>query len=298
MSRGLSSRRPRPGAANAASSAALPTSAPRSSSARVRPWRPRERLDEGAVAVGGVQAQISSRALSGSRAAFPRAAGGRGAGCRRCAGGCSRASPAGDQPGLVGPVDADVAAGGPVGQRGRLRARPEGDRPVERAGVAREAVADVEGAGRSGGRGAPDPDRGPEHGAPVAQQRQGQPRAIDDQPRVHLLVAAERRARQPPGLRPARGQARADPQAAVRIAGAPEDEHEVRRVLGRVRASRATRARPADGAARAIAARRSGAHCTAWGSARSGSGAPIGRPAARGRGDVGDRGARRGPEPP
>ena len=48
--------------------------------------------------------------------------------------------------------------------------------------------------------------------------------------------------------------------------------------------SRATGRARADGAARAIAARRRGAHCTAWGSARNGSGAPIGRPPRAGAG--------------
>ena len=139
--------------------------------------------------------------------------------------------PTGDEFGLVGPVDPDVPARGPVGQRRGLRAGPEGDGSVDRAGVALEAVADVEVAGRGGGRGPADPDRGPEDGAPVAQQRQRQPRAIDDQPRVHLFVAAERRTRQPSRSDRARGQARADPQAAARIARASEDEHEVRGVL-------------------------------------------------------------------
>ncbi|MGZ8634965.1 MAG: hypothetical protein ACXWZZ_14080, partial [Solirubrobacteraceae bacterium] len=40
---------------------------------------------------------------------------------------------------------------------------------------------------------------------------------------------------------------------------------------------RATARAAADGAARAIDARRMGAHCAAWGSARSGSGVPTGR---------------------
>ena len=48
--------------------------------------------------------------------------------------------------------------------------------------------------------------------------------------------------------------------------------------------SLATGRAPADGAARAIAARRRGAHCTACGSARKGSGAPIGRPPRAGAG--------------
>src|SRR4051812_27714445 len=50
----------------------------------------------------------------------------------------------GDQPWLVGAVDADDAAAGPVGQRVRRRAGDEGQRPVGRVLVARELRAHIE----------------------------------------------------------------------------------------------------------------------------------------------------------
>ena len=60
--------------------------------------------------------------------------------------------PAGDQPGLVGAVDADHAAAGPAGQHVRVGARPERPRP-ERAAEAAQALADPEAAGRRRGAG-------------------------------------------------------------------------------------------------------------------------------------------------
>ena len=137
----------------------------------------------GAVDVGHGPGRVR---LSGSRAASRPAAAGRGAGCRRCAGGCSRArSRPGIELGLAGPVDPDVAAGGPVGQRRGLRAGAEGDGAVERAGVAPQAVADVEGARRRRGRRAPDRRPGRRNTArPLRSSVSGQARAIDDQPRV------------------------------------------------------------------------------------------------------------------
>ena len=197
-----------------------------------------------------------------------------------------------DELGLAGPVDPDVAAGRPVGQRRGLRAGAEGDGSVEGAGEAPQAIADVEVAGRSGGGGAPDPDRGAEHGAAVAQQGQGQAGAIDDQPRVDLRVAGECRARQPSGLRPARGQARVDPQSAACVARAPEHEHEVRRALRRVRRQ------PGDGA-RARRRRRARDRRASQGRPLHGMGVGAQwlrradrQASARRRGDVGHRGAR------
>ena len=54
-------------------------------------------------------------------------------------GDCSR-----NQAWLIGPVDADVAAGGPVRERCRTCAGPKRDRTVGRAAVARQDVANVE----------------------------------------------------------------------------------------------------------------------------------------------------------
>ena len=54
----------------------------------------------------------------------------------------------GIRPGLVRAVDADEAAGGPVRQHGRARARAERDRAVGRAREARQLVADEEPPGR------------------------------------------------------------------------------------------------------------------------------------------------------
>ena len=72
-----------------------------------------------------------------------------------------------DQVRPVGAVDADVPAARPVGQRLRARAGPQRDRPVERALVAGQPVADDELPARSRGVGRADADRHPQHGPPV-----------------------------------------------------------------------------------------------------------------------------------
>ena len=160
-----------------------------------------------------------------------------------------RDAPGDAGPGSLVPWMPTKPPAGPVGQRGRLRARAEGDRAVERAGVAGEAVADVEGARRSGAcRPRPIPTGARKHGAPVAQQRQASA-APDRRPGACGRSRSRRDAARgsQPGLAAPGRRARIHDRAA-RVARAPEDEHEVRRVLGRARAAAAaTGARPRRG---------------------------------------------------
>ena len=86
--------------------------------------------------------------------------------------------------GLVRPVDADEAARGPVGQHFRAGARPERDRTVERAAVARQAVADVELPARRRPLRRADADAGAEDPLAGSIQRRGQSLEIDDESRA------------------------------------------------------------------------------------------------------------------
>src|SRR5439155_24692552 len=105
--------------------------------------------------------------------------------------------PPGDQPRLVRPVDADEAAAGPVGQDRRARARPERDGTVDRVVEAREAVADVEVAARSGRCRLADADAGDEDAPAVPRQRGGETTKVDDEVRGHPRIAAERSSADP-----------------------------------------------------------------------------------------------------
>ena len=142
---------------------------------------------------------------------------------------------AGDQLGLVGAVDADEAAGRPVGQHGRAGARPERDRAVERAarsGTARRGRRTAPaGVGRAGGA---DGDRRAEDGSPSRSQRRPQALAVDDEVRVR--PCRSRRASRAAPSRSGRsaGPASADPHPDPRAArDRSEHLHDVARALGR-----------------------------------------------------------------
>ncbi len=137
--------------------------------------------------------------------------------------------------GPVRPVDADEASGGPVGEHRRARARTERDRSIGRARVLRQAVADVEAAGRSRPARLADADpRVPDlPAAPI--ERRSKAREIDDEVGRDRVVATQCLARDPAErvVRQDR-QAGLDPQTPTPL-DALECEHDVRRALRRTR---------------------------------------------------------------
>src|SRR5262249_1532822 len=100
--------------------------------------------------------------------------------------------PPGDEPGLVGAVDADHAALRPVGEARRVGARPEGERPIvaARAGDP-AALADVEVPRGSRGAGLADPDWGAEDLGGAAEEGRAELAPGDDQPLAHRVLGAE-----------------------------------------------------------------------------------------------------------
>ena len=96
-----------------------------------------------------------------------------------------------EQLGPIGPMDPDVAAGRPVGQRLRPGRRAEGDRAVRGAAVARQLAAHMERSGRGWGRGRADADGRPEDRLSLTDERRRQRTRVDEQPLVDDLVAAE-----------------------------------------------------------------------------------------------------------
>src|SRR6478609_1638770 len=104
---------------------------------------------------------------------------------------------AGDELRLVGAVDADVAAGRPLGEVRRTRAGAERDRPVRLAAVRREAVAHVEAAGGGGGPGTPDAHRGAQGHLVAAHERRRARVEVDVEMRADRRDPAQRGAWDP-----------------------------------------------------------------------------------------------------
>ena len=190
---------------------------------------------------------------------------------------------AGDQVWAVGAVDADVAAARPVGQRRRSRARAERDRPVERALVARQPVADDELAARRGRVRCADADGDAEDGATVAQERRAPARR--GRRRGACAPSRRRRAR---SAAPSRVVPLGSAGSRTRTQSSPRWSR--RRASGRtmvvvasgVRAARmpTAGAEPA-GRRRAVTSRRTAAHVVSPGWRSSATGGPIANAAAR-----------------
>jgi hypothetical protein len=106
---------------------------------------------------------------------------------------------AGDQLRLVGAVDADEPAAGPIALVLGARTGPEGQRPVRRPGETRESVAHVEAPARRRPPRLPDADARAEDDAASLRQGGDEVLEVDDQVRVDGAVSAERRAWEPAG---------------------------------------------------------------------------------------------------
>src|SRR6266540_7110715 len=141
--------------------------------------------------------------------------------------------PARDDPRCIRPMNADEPAAGPVREDRRARVQSESPRPVGGRVVAREFLADVELASRSGPVRLPDADNRAEDGPPVPVENRAQPAVTDQHPRVNRLERGQRAAGDPAGraVREDR-QPDADPGTALVVLDAVQRENRIAVELG------------------------------------------------------------------
>src|SRR4026209_300525 len=99
----------------------------------------------------------------------------------------------------VRPVDPDVSPARPIREDARTSACAEGERPVERAPVSRQHVADVELPLRRRPLWPANADGNTENRSLLTQQRGSEPFEVDDEMRVYYPVDAKCLARHPTG---------------------------------------------------------------------------------------------------
>ena len=129
-------------------------------------------------------------------------------------------------------MDPDESPARPVREDVRASARAEGERPIERAAVFRQLVANVELARRRRPFGPANADRRAEDRPLVAQQGCGEPLEIDDEVRLYDAVDTQRLAWHPAGAPGRKNRhAHVNPQPTPAILRAVTYQDDVRRAL-------------------------------------------------------------------